>query len=297
MKSTSLPERRDTMEIIEKAPAKINLGLDVLHKRSDGYHELEMIMASVDLSDRLIFNKLPSEEIIIETNSGFLPVDRKNNIYQTIEIMKKQYGFSDGIHVHLNKNIPVAAGLGGGSSDAAATFRGINRLFDLGADMNEMAALSIPVGTDVPYCIHGKTALVTGIGEKVQPLLHPVPQCWVVLVKPKISVSTPRVFSKLDVGDVYHPDIKSLERAINQQNYDEMIRHLGNSLESHTMKKFPIVKTIKEKMLHFGADAAVMSGSGPTVFALCHKHSRAIHVANSLKGFCDEVYVVRTLNQ
>ena len=285
------------MEIIEKAPAKINLGLDVLYKRDDGYHELEMIMASVDLSDRLSFKATNTNDIVIKTDNGFLPVDRKNNIYQAIDIMKKTYGFNQGVEVNLKKNLPVAAGLGGGSSDAAAAFRGVNRLFNLGASFEEMAQLSVPIGTDIPYCLYGKTALVTGVGEKVMPLSHPMPQCWVVLVKPKISVSTPRVFSKIDVTELSHPNISAIYQAIEHQNYEEMIQHLGNSLESYTMEVFPVVRYIKEKMLKFGADAAVMSGSGPTVLALCKKHSRAVHVANALKGFCDEVYLVRTLNQ
>ena len=284
------------MEIIEKAPAKINLGLDVLYKRDDGYHELEMIMASVDLSDRLSFKPLDTNDIIIKTDNGFLPVDRKNNIYQAIDIMKKTYGFKQGVEVNLKKNLPVAAGLGGGSSDAAAAFRGVNRLFDLGASYEEMAQLSVPIGTDIPYCLYGQTALVTGVGDKVTPLTHPMPQCWVVLVKPKISVSTPRVFSKIEVDNLAHPNISALKQAIENQNYEEMLTHLGNSLESYTMEVFPVVKYVKEKMLKFGADAAVMSGSGPTVLALCKKHSRAVHVANALKGFCDEVYLVRTLN-
>ncbi|MBO0486899.1 4-(cytidine 5'-diphospho)-2-C-methyl-D-erythritol kinase [Vagococcus fluvialis] len=285
------------MEIIEKAPAKINLGLDVLYKRNDGYHELEMIMASIDLADRLTFTKTEGNDITITTNSGFLPTDRKNNIFQAIEAMKKRYAFEGGIHVNLQKNIPVAAGLGGGSSDAAATFRGINRLFNLEATLEEMTELAIPIGTDIPFCLKGETALVTGLGEIVTPLKRPIPQSWVVLVKPKISVSTPRVFSKIDVDTLTHPNIKALQKAIEDNNYTEMTQHLGNSLESYTMKKFPVVKMIKEKMLDFGVDAAVMSGSGPTVIALCDKHSRAIHIANSLKGFCQEVYVVRTLNQ
>lgn len=285
------------MEIIEKAPAKINLGLDVLYKRNDGYHELEMIMASIDLADRLTFTKTESNDITITTNSGFLPTDRKNNIFQAIEAMKKRYAFEGGVHVNLQKNIPVAAGLGGGSSDAAATFRGINRLFNLEATLEEMTELAIPIGTDIPFCLKGETALVTGLGEIVTPLKRPIPQSWVVLVKPKISVSTPRVFSKIDVDTLTHPNIKALQKAIEDNNYTEMTQHLGNSLESYTMKKFPVVKMIKEKMLDFGVDAAVMSGSGPTVIALCDKHSRAIHIANSLKGFCQEVYVVRTLNQ
>lgn len=285
------------MEIIEKAPAKINLGLDVLYKREDGYHELEMIMASIDLADRLTFRPIAQENIIIETNSGFLPTDRKNNIFQAFEAMKQTYSFKGGVHVELQKNIPVAAGLGGGSSDAAATFRGINQLFALNASIDDLAQLSIPIGTDIPFCLEGKTALVSGLGEIVTPLPTPVPQCWVVLVKPKVSVSTPRVFSKIKVEDLPHPNIASLKKAIEENDYVTMSKYLGNSLEAYTASKFPIVQNIKEKMLQFGADAAVMSGSGPTVLALCKNHSRALHVANSLKGFCQEVYVVRTLNK
>lgn len=285
------------MEIIEKAPAKINLGLDVLFKRDDGYHELEMIMASIDLADRLTFTAINENKIIITTNSGFLPTDRKNNIFQAIEAMKKKYQFEGGVHVNLQKNIPVAAGLGGGSSDAAATFRGINRLFQLDANLDDLTKLSIPIGTDIPFCLNGKTALVTGLGEIVTPLNQPIPQCWVVLVKPRISVSTPRVFSKIEVDNLPHPDIHLLKKAIEDNDYHEMVKHLGNSLEAYTTNKFPVVQLIKEKMLQFGADAAVMSGSGPTVLALCEKHSRAVHIANSLKGFCQEVYVVRTLNK
>lgn len=285
------------MEIIERAPAKINLGLDVLYKREDGYHELEMIMASIDLADRLSFKAIQDNQIIIETNSGFLPTDRKNNIFQAIEAMKNKYQFKEGVHVTLQKNIPVAAGLGGGSSDAAATFRGINRLFHLNATIDEMTQLATPIGTDIPFCLKGETALVTGLGEVVTPLANPMPQCWVVLVKPKVSVSTPRVFSKIDVETLPHPNITALKKSIENNDYTGMTQNLGNSLEAYTTTKFPVVQMIKDKMIEFGADAAVMSGSGPTVLAFCEKHSRALHIANSLKGFCQEVYVVRTLNR
>lgn len=284
------------MEIIEKAPAKINLGLNVLHKRPDGYHELDMIMASVDLSDRLFFTPLKEDKIIIDTDSGFLPVDRKNNIYQTFEAMKQAYHFSGGLHVYLKKNIPVAAGLGGGSSDAAATFRGINRLFQLEAKLEDLIQLSIPIGTDIPYCLVGKPSRVRGLGEQVTPLHTKLPPSWLVLVKPNISVSTPKVFSKLELSDLYHPNINALEAALLSRDYHEMTKYLGNSLEQHTFERFPIVKQIKEKMLDFGADAAVMSGSGPTLVAFCQTKSKADHIANSLKGFCQEVYVVRPLS-
>lgn len=282
------------MELIEKAPAKINLGLDVLSKRPDGYHELEMIMTSIDLADRLTFQPLPTKEIEIVTNCSFLPLDKKNNIYQTVQLLQQNYGVNEGVRIHLQKEIPVAAGLGGGSSDAAATLRGLNRLWQLNLPMTELEQLGDAIGTDVPYCVQGKTSRVTGRGEIVT-TLPPVPQCWVVVAKPKVSVSTSKIFKLVSVEDLYHPNISAIETAILEQNYFEMVTHLGNSLEPVTAKRYPQVHLLKEKFMQFGADGAVMSGSGPTVFGLCHKYSRAKRVYNGLKGFCDHVSIVRTL--
>lgn len=282
------------MEIIEKAPAKINLGLDALYKREDGYHELQMIMSSVDLSDHLIIRENQEKDIRILSNNGFLPVDKRNHIYQAADLIQRKFDIQQGITVHLEKKIPVAAGLAGGSSDAAATLRGLNRLWNLGLNLAELAELGAEIGSDVPYCIYGSTAFVTGRGEFVQELPS-MPQCWVVLVKPRVSVSTKTIFDALSFGSIEHPDISAIKDAVCENNYPKMIQSLGNALEPITIQKYPIVEQIKERMLKFGADAALMSGSGPTVFALCEKHSRAQRVYNGLKGFCDEVYLVRTL--
>lgn len=282
------------VEIIEKAPAKINLGLDTLFKRPDGYHELAMIMASVDLSDHVTLSTLPENKIIVETNKAFLPNDKKNHAYQVAEAVREKFGITTGIKITIDKKIPIAAGLGGGSTDAAATVRGLNRLFQLDLSLPEMAEIGLVAGSDVPYCVYGKTALVTGFGEIVTPIPD-LPPCWVVLVKPPVSVSTPKIFQALQVEKVSHPDIAALEQAIIFGDYPQLIQHLGNSLEEVTCEKYPIVTKVKEKMLRFGADGAMMSGSGPTVFGLCQKYSRAQRVYNALKGFCDEVYLVRTL--
>ncbi|WP_314063993.1 4-(cytidine 5'-diphospho)-2-C-methyl-D-erythritol kinase [uncultured Vagococcus sp.] len=284
------------MEIIEKAPAKINLGLDALYKRDDGYHELKMIMSSVDLADKLVFRELPQDEIIIETDSSFLPVDKRNHIYQAAQVLKQACQIEKGVYVNVRKRIPVAAGLAGGSSDAAATLRGLNRLWNLGLSLDELAVLGVEVGSDVPYCVRGNTAVVSGRGDLLKPL-PAMPQCWVVMVKPRISVSTRTVFGSLSFSDIHHPDIDAIEAAVVAQDYHEMVKHLGNSLESVTIQKHPIVQQIKDKMMKFGADAALMSGSGPTVFALCEKYSRAQRVSNGLKGFCQDVHIVRTLKQ
>ncbi|KAF1304086.1 4-(cytidine 5'-diphospho)-2-C-methyl-D-erythritol kinase [Candidatus Enterococcus willemsii] len=282
------------MEIIEKAPAKINLGLDVLRKREDGYHELEMVMSSVDLADRLTFETLPTNEIIVETNKAFLPIDKRNNVYQAASILKERYGIEEGIKISITKNIPVAAGLGGGSTDCAAALRGMNRLWELNLSMDELVSMGVQVGTDVPYCLYGTTAFIAGKGEIVQPLV-PMPQCWVVLVKPRISVSTRKIFQQVEMDKLSHPDMNKLSAAILARDYQGMLQHMGNSLEDITIPKHPIIQQIKERMLKYGADAALMSGSGPTVFALCQKYSRAQRIVNGLKGFCDEVYLVRTL--
>lgn len=282
------------MEIIEKAPAKINLGLDVLGKRADGYHELEMVMSSVDLADRLIMEELEEDKIIIETNKAFLPIDKRNNVYQAASIVKKRYGINKGILIRITKNIPVAAGLGGGSTDCAAALRGMDSLWQLGLTMPELIDIGMEVGTDVPYCIYGTTAFISGKGEKVTPL-RPMPQCWVVLVKPRLSVSTGKIFQEVDLDQLHHPDIQELSDAILAEDYQRMIAAMGNSLESITIPKHPVVQQIKERMMKYGADVALMTGSGPTVFALCQKYSRAQRVYNALKGFCEEVYLVRTL--
>lgn len=282
------------MEIIEKAPAKINLGLDVLGKRPDGLHELSMVMASVDLSDHLTLRTLPEDIIALETNKAFLPTDKKNHVYEALDLVKKRFKIDEGVQVEIKKNIPVAAGLGGGSTDSAAALRAANRLWNLGLSIEELAALGAEVGSDVPYCVYSQTALVEGFGEKIQ-LLPSMPQCWVVLVKPRMSVSTRTVFAQVEMDELHHPDIPRLVRSIETQDYWEMTKCLGNSLEAVTIKRHPIVQKIKDQMIKFGADAALMSGSGPTVYALCHKYSRAQRVYNGLKGFCEEVYLVRTL--
>ncbi len=279
---------------MEKAPAKINLGLDILGKRPDGLHELAMVMASIDLADRLYLEEIPEDKIIIETNKAFLPTDKKNHVYEALELIKERFDIKKGLQVKIHKEIPVAAGLGGGSTDSAAALRAVNRLWNLGLSLEELARLGAEIGSDVPYCVYGQTSLVEGFGEKVTPIA-PMPQCWVVVVKPRMSVSTRTIFAKIVMDELYHPDIAALVSAIEENDYQKMTANLGNSMEVVTIKKHPIIQQLKDRMLKYGADAAMMSGSGPTVYALCHKYSRAKHVFNALKGFCEEVYLVRTL--
>lgn len=282
------------MEWIEKAPAKINLGLNVIDKRDDGYHELEMIMTSIDLADTLVFTENETSKIKLSSNLPFLPTGKKNLVFQAAELIQKKYNITEGVTIQLEKKIPIAAGLAGGSSDCAATLRGLNKFWNLDLSESELADIGKELGSDVPYCIYSKTAYVTGRGEKVE-ILPKLKGFWVILVKPQMSVSTPTIFKQVNLKTITHPNISIIKTAIEEGNCQIIPDIIGNSLEDITIQQHPIIEKIKQKLTSYGADGVLMSGSGPTVFALCKQESRARRVYNSIKGFCDEVYLVRTL--
>ncbi|MDQ0196031.1 4-(cytidine 5'-diphospho)-2-C-methyl-D-erythritol kinase [Paenibacillus wynnii] len=283
------------MKMYEKAPAKINLMLDVLHKRPDGFHEVEMIMTMVDLADRLELSEMPRDSIIISSQAGYIPLDEKNLAFQAARLIKDRYDVKSGVHIHLDKRIPVAAGLAGGSSDAAATLRGLNRLWGLDIPTQELLALGAELGSDVPFCITGGTALATGRGEKLTPIGSP-PQCWVVLAKPPINVSTAEVYGRLRSSIIgVHPSSLLMRKAIEEGDFQDVCDKLGNVLEEVTLKLHPEVQQLKEAMIKLGADGVLMSGSGPTVFGLVSKQSKVARIYNGLRGFCKEVYAVRML--
>lgn len=278
--------------LYEKAPAKINLTLDVLHKRPDGFHEVEMIMTTVDLADRVWIRPSNDGQINMKVSERFVPNDRKNLAYQAADLLRRKYGIRDGVEITLDKKIPVAAGLAGGSSDAAATLRGLNRLWKLQLSADELADIGSKIGSDVSFCVHGGTALAKGRGEQIQHLPAP-PNCWVILAKPSISVSTADIYRNLDISSIKHPDTAGMLDALHSGDYDKMCASLGNVLEPVTMKIHPQVVILKEKMEQFGADAVLMSGSGPTVFGFVKQEARVSRVYNGLKGFCKEVHAVR----
>ncbi|WP_027964443.1 4-(cytidine 5'-diphospho)-2-C-methyl-D-erythritol kinase [Halalkalibacillus halophilus] len=281
--------------ILEKAPAKINLTLDVLRKRDDGYHEVEMIMTQVDLADRLSFEKIQGNQIVIESESRFVPNDRRNLAYQAAKLLMERMGVKAGVKITIDKKIPVAAGLAGGSTDAAAAFRGINRLFDLGCTYDTLGKLSEELGSDIPFCIQGGTQLATGRGEKLTKLPS-LPSCWVVLAKPNIGVSTRDVYKRVDLTSMDHPNTKAAKQELENQHFKGICAELKNVLEPITASMYRDVAKIKSQMENAGADGVLMSGSGPTVFALAKQESKANRIYNQLKGFCQEVYVVRSLN-
>ncbi len=279
-----------------KARAKINLGLDVLGKREDGYHEVRMIMQTIGIYDRIIINKIPEDEIRIVSNLSFLPVNENNLIYKAVKLLKDEYNFTGGVEVNLNKFIPVAAGMAGGSTDAASTLFGINKLFDLGLSTKKMMELGVNIGADVPYCVMRGTALAEGIGEKLT-RLKSVPHMWIVIAKPSINVSTKLVYENLDMGGVStHPDIDGIISAINEQNIEKIALRMGNVLETVTIPLYPVIEDIKNDMITHGAYNAMMSGSGPTVFGIFPDEQTALNCQAYLKekGDARTVYITET---
>lgn len=282
------------MTIIEKAPAKINLGLDICGKREDGFHELSMIMVSVDLNDYVTVSELEDDVIHIQSNSLKMPLDDKNDIYKAALLLKETYGISKGVLIQLDKRIPICAGLGGGSSDAAATLRALNQLWQLDLSHEELAKIGFEVGSDVPYCLSAGCAKITGKGEIVE-LLPARLSGWVVLVKPDFGVSTRTIFRDINPDAISRVAIDAIEEALYAKDYPALLANMGNSLEDITIARHPFIQTIKQRLMKAGADIALMTGSGPTVFALCSSEKRADRLVNSMKGFCKEVYKVRLL--
>ncbi|MGN0329224.1 MAG: 4-(cytidine 5'-diphospho)-2-C-methyl-D-erythritol kinase [Lachnospira sp.] len=281
-----------------KARAKINLGLDVLGKREDGYHEVRMIMQTIGIYDRIILTRIPEDEIRIKINLGFLPVNENNLIYKAIKLMKDEYNLPGGIEVDLNKFIPVAAGMAGGSTDAASTLFGMNKLFNLKLPMEKLMELGVNIGADVPYCVMRGTALAEGIGEKLTKL-SPIPHCHILIAKPPINVSTKMVYEKLDSKEITnHPDIDGIIDAINEGDIYKIAARMGNVLEDVTIPLYPVINTIKQDMLEHGAINAMMSGSGPTVFGIFPDEQSALDCQQYLKDKKDarQVYTTESFN-
>lgn len=281
-----------------KARAKINLGLDVLGKREDGYHEVRMIMQTIGIYDRIILTRIPEDEIRIKINLGFLPVNENNLIYKAIKLMKDEYNLPGGIEVDLNKFIPVAAGMAGGSTDAASTLFGMNKLFNLKLPMEKLMELGVNIGADVPYCVMRGTALAEGIGEKLTKL-SPIPHCHILIAKPPINVSTKMVYEKLDSKEITnHPDIDGIIDAINEGDINKIAARMGNVLEDVTIPLYPVINTIKQDMLEHGAINAMMSGSGPTVFGIFPDEQSALDCQQYLKDKKDarQVYTTESFN-
>lgn len=267
-----------------RALAKINLGLDVLCRREDGYHELRMIMQTINMYDQLDMEISEERGIHITSNLPFIPTNENNLVYKAAKLLMNEFQVEQGLNVDLQKFIPVAAGMAGGSSDAAAAMIGVNRLFGLGLSVKELMKRGVKVGADVPYCLLRGTALAEGIGEKLRPL-PPCPDCYVLIGKPGISVSTKFVYENLRANELKeHPPIDRMLEALQWHNLYKIADYMGNVLETVTIPKYPVIEEIKNHMKEHGALNAMMSGSGPTVFGLFDDKETAERACEELRA-------------
>ena len=281
-----------------KALAKINLGLDVLGVRDNGYHDVRMVMQNIYLYDNVTIQKTEEPGIHLKTNLSFLPVDEKNIAYKAAKLLVDEFRIEGGIKITLDKHIPVAAGMAGGSSNAAAVLVGMNRMFQLNLSDQELMDRGVQLGADVPYCIMRGTVLAEGIGEVLTPL-PPLPKCYVLVAKPGISVSTKMVYEKLDSHEIEeHPNIDGIMEGLEEGDLEKIADSMGNVLERVTIEEYPIIENIKDIMKNAGALNAMMSGSGPTVFGIFKEKTLAKQAMQQIKksGITKQVYVVNVHN-
>lgn len=281
-----------------RAFAKINLGLDVIRRREDGYHDVRMIMQTIQMYDQLEMEKKSSKGIALMTNLSYIPVNENNLVYKAAKLLMEQYQIQEGVSIHLNKFIPVAAGMAGGSSDAAAALVGMNKLFHLGMSKKELMKVGVKIGADVPYCIMRGTALSEGIGEKLT-ALPSLPACYILIGKPGVSVSTKFVYTNLKLDEkTKHPDIDGMLYALQRQDLYGITDRMENVLESVTVPAYPVIQEIKDHMKAHGALNALMSGSGPTVFGIFDDKKKAEFACEKLKesGLTRQTFLTTAFN-
>lgn len=283
-----------------KALAKINLGLDVLRRREDGYHEVKMIMQTISLHDDLEIRRIKTPEIQVKTNLYYLPTNENNLVYKAAKLLMDEFDIKEGVSIQLKKRIPVAAGMAGGSTDGAAVLWGMNQMYGLGLSRQELMERGVKLGADVPYCVQRGTALAEGIGERLS-VLPSMPKCTILIAKPGISVSTKFVYENLHANDLkpeQHPDVDSMIAAMKEKNLDLLCERMGNVLETVTIPAYPVIQEIKEHMMACGAAGAMMSGSGPTVFGIFHSPVQAKAAMKDLKvnGLAKQLYLTTPYN-
>ena len=287
------------MEKMElRALGKINLGLDVLGRRENGYHDVRMVMQTVYLYDLITLEKKEEPGIELATNLSFLPVNENNLAYRAAKLLADEFQIREGIRITLEKHIPVAAGMAGGSSNAAAVLYGMNRLFSLGLTEEQLMERGVTLGADVPYCILRGTVLAEGIGEILTPL-PPLARCYILLAKPPVNVSTKMVYEKLDSCQIpAHPDIDGLMDGLKNQDLEKVASSMGNVLEKVTIEEYPVIDKIKQVMKENGALNAMMSGSGPTVFGIYRERAKARAAAARIREqkLAKQVYVTNVHN-
>lgn len=284
---------------MQRAYAKINIGLDVLRRRADGYHEVRMVMQTVDLYDELLLEKRAEPGVVLQTDNRELPLDGSNLICRAADLLFREKKITEGVKITLTKRIPIAAGMAGGSADAAAVMRGLNELFGLEYSVPELQKLGVKLGADIPYCIVGGTMLSEGIGEVLSPLPAP-PEAFLVIAKPDINVSTAFVYGNLHADLLQcHPDIDGMIKALREGDLRGITDRFGNVLETVTVREYPVIEEIKELLRAEGAENALMSGSGPTVFGVFREEDAAKRAAQAVekKGLAKQIFVTTFYNE
>ena len=278
-----------------KAYGKINLGLDVIRKRPDGYHDLDMIMQMVDVYDDVIIEKKAGEEIVVKADAAVLSNGKDNLAYMAAKMLFDEFGIKSGVEITIHKRIPIAGGMAGGSSDCATTLIGINEMFNLGLSKQQLMERGVKLGADVPYCVLGGTAIARGIGEVLTPLPTP-PQCHVIIAKPPISVSTAYVYGHIRPDEITkRPDIEQMTLAIKEQDLNKLSDLLYYVMEEVTVSEYPVIEKLKSIMLENGALNSIMSGSGPTVFGLFDDREKAQAAMKALdsKELTEQLYLTK----
>ncbi|OPJ54802.1 4-(cytidine 5'-diphospho)-2-C-methyl-D-erythritol kinase [Alkalithermobacter paradoxus] len=281
------------MVIKLKSRAKINLSIDVVGKREDGYHLVEMIMQSIDLYDNIQIEEIKEDKIIIQSENKNVPLDESNIMYKAASLVKQKFNIKTGVKINLHKNIPVAAGMAGGSSNGAAVLVGLNNIWNLNLREDELMDLGLSLGADVPFCIMGGAALAQGIGEKLTKIKG-LKDTHILICKPNIFVSTKDVYTNLDMSKVRkRPDTQMLLDYINKEDIKGLCTNMENVLESVTEKKYPVISEIKNKMIKYKALGSMMSGSGPTVFGIFDDYEKGQYAKENLKLIHEETYLVK----
>ena len=295
-KMSSEPQLGSEISLTLKARAKINLTLDVLGRRDNGYHDVEMIMQQINLFDTVTVKINDCGEIRLSCSDRFLPVDEKNLAYRAAMVMKDAYALTEGFDIHIEKMIPIAAGLAGGSTDAAAVMKAINALCSLNLETETLQELGFQLGADIPFCFLEGCAVARGLGEILEPM-RGFEHAWLVLVKPSFGVSTKDVYMGLKLDEVTHrPQTAAMIQALKNQNRREIVDGLCNVLESVTLKMHPKVNEIKGLLSSYGADGVLMSGSGPTVFGIFSNYDKAKNAHKKIQKYYKQSYVVSTYN-
>lgn len=281
------------IEIVIKAPAKVNMALDIKGIRQDGYHEMQMINHSISLHDTLLIRH--SDAFDLTCSDHRIPTDERNTVFRIYKALKKEYALDKAVQIHIEKRIPSQAGLAGGSTDAAAALRGMNDLFGLNLSLQQMIDLSMYIGADIPYCLVGGCALVSGLGEKLE-VLPPLPPLWILLIKPSIAISTPWAFEQIDqIQHPFHPNISRIAHYIKTKSYNNISPLLGNSFEEVVFRKYPALEKIKADLMASGAVAAVMSGSGSTMVGYFEDENAARRAGAVMKNNETKVIITRII--